>query len=280
MAPARGATTTSRPRFRKWRFCNFALLATAAAVTALTRGGCPDGFVTSPATARSRFRGSRILRHADAEDEGQRLVDALLPADQLWQKPNKNVLLEPYSGARSWDLVFWATLVPPASVGFFIVGLSIWLRDQGQLPLVDMFPAVGQYFGNLRPTDEMTWWPGGMFMTFYGTGGLFLLSPLMLYGVFQNPGQGGAEFNKKTKKLTITRNGEVEKEVKFDDIDTIELEWSGGLFTGRREVYLKLNSGEPLYFMETVDEKSKMVLEKQASDLAQFMGKKLNYVDY
>lgn len=268
-----------------------ALLSALPLVTALqllrgqvfTLGGSSRkvGPARTPArwSALARLHGStRTLHRAvpagPVEDE---LINEILyPKEQMWKVNNDGtVLQEKYPGARDFISIFWAIVQPGASAAFLIVGISAYLGE----PIVDWNPITSQLLSFLRPLDGIGWIPQGIFMTFYGFFGLFVFGPLQWYLVFTNKGQGIAEFNRKTKRFTIIRDGELLKDMSFDDIQLVRFEWTNLSAFGAREIYLITKDGEEVHFMDTVEELPKRVLEKRASMLAEFLGKDLDVDD-
>lgn len=181
-----------------------------------------------------------------------------------------DILRETYSGARDFNSSFWSVILPFTAGGFFIVGVSTLLVENGGKPLVDYTP-FGQELSFLRPTKEMAFLPQGAFMTFYGFFGTFAITPFLWYVVYNNAGQGEAEFNKKTRRCTIVRDGETLHDIPFEQISKVRMDWTN-LAIGAREVLLVLADGEEVRFMEQLEETPKRVLEKKASDLADWIG--------
>jgi len=113
-------------------------------------------------------------------------------------------------------------------------------------------------------------------MTFYGFFGFFLLGPPQLYTQWTNQGQGVAEFNKYDRMLYIVKDGELIKEVSFDDIDVVKLDWATALFGGDREVKIMTKQNVEVKFQGPLgDPLNKKVLERRAARLSDFLDKDL-----
>jgi len=231
-----------------------------------------------PGAGRPGAPARAVARNAAPRfQEDTALNDILYPADKMW-KTNKQgtVLREIYPGARDFTSVFWSIAQPASCLGFLIVGISAYFGE----PIVNWNPVTKQLLPFLARLDGINWIPQGIFMTFYGFFGLFLFGPLQWWLVGTNKGEGLAEFNKQTKRFTIVRDGELLRDMSFDDIENVKMEWTNLSAFGAREIYLITKDGEEVHFMDTVEEVPKRILEKRASELAEFIGKDLDVEDY
>jgi len=202
--------------------------------------------------------------------------EMLYPPEQMWRKsPDNMIIREKYEGARDFTSIFWAIVQPAASLGFLVVGISTYVGE----PIVDWNPLTKQFLGFLRPNEMIQWIPQGIFMSFYGFFGFFLAGPLQWWLVISNTGNGVAEFNKFTRKMTIVRDGEMVKDIDFEEIKTVVLEYTTMSPFGGREVYLIDTNGQEIHFMSTVDDLPKRVLERRASELANFLDVELDVVE-
>lgn len=208
--------------------------------------------------------------------EDKAFDEMLYPPEQMWKtSPDGMIIREKYQGARDFVSIFWSIVQPAASLGFLIVGVSTYVGE----PIVDWNPITKQFLGFLRPNEMIQWIPQGIFMSFYGFFGFFLFGPLQLFLVATNKGTGVAEFNKYTRKMTIVRDEEMIKEVDFEDIKQVVMEYSTMSALGSREVYLIDTNGQEIRFMETVDDLPKRVLERRASTLANFLDVDLDVIE-
>eukprot|EP00411_Alexandrium_monilatum_P064840 CAMPEP_0175545084 /NCGR_PEP_ID=MMETSP0096-20121207/29104_1 /TAXON_ID=311494 /ORGANISM="Alexandrium monilatum, Strain CCMP3105" /LENGTH=264 /DNA_ID=CAMNT_0016848045 /DNA_START=15 /DNA_END=809 /DNA_ORIENTATION=+ len=236
------------------------------------------GFIPAAGHQQAPMRGQAAMRHAVPRyQEDTTINDLLYPPEQMWQTNKEGtVLREVYPGARDFTSTFWALVQPAASAGFLIVGISSYFGE----PIVNWNPVTAKLLSFLSRLDGINWLPQGAFMTFYGFFGLFLFGPLQWYLVGSNKGEGLAEFNKQTKRFTIVRDGETLRDMSFDDIDIVKMEWTNLAALGAREIYVIAKDGEQVHFMDGVEELPKRVLEKRASQLATFLGKDLDVEDY
>lgn len=166
-------------------------------------------------------------------------------------------------GERRLSNYLWALIVFLGSLGFLLTGLSSYYEFNTSSVLFSIFP------------KNLTFFPQGLLMCFYGTLGL-LLSFYWVFNIFWNVGGGFNEFNKKEGKIRIFRWGYPGKNRRIDlsyalkDVEAIKVELKQGL-DPQRTIYLKLKGkreipltgiGEPLTLKE---------IEKQASELANFL---------
>ncbi len=170
-------------------------------------------------------------------------------------------------GERRLSNYLWALIVFLGALGFLLTGLSSYYEFNWQSSSIifSIFPSV----------KNLTFFPQGLLMCFYGTLGL-LLSFYWVFNIFWNVGGGFNEFNKKEGKIRIFRWGYPGKNRRIDlsyalkDVEAIKVELKQGL-DPQRTIYLKLKGkreipltgiGEPLTLKE---------IEKQASELANFL---------
>lgn len=238
------------------------------------RAGISFIAASRPARCNSDSLRPNVRRFAAEAKEESWFDNIVVPKDKLMESDdNGNILREKYPGGRDFFSTFWAIVQPAASLGFLVVGLSAYFGE----PIVEWNPITAQFLGWLKPPPGLTlnWLPQGAFMCFYGFFGLFVFGPLQWYIVFNNAGQGVCEFNKKERKMTIVRDGELIQELDFDDIQQVKLEWTNFFEGGSREVYLITKDNQEVHFMETVEELTRPVLEKRAAVLSEFLDKEL-----
>lgn len=207
------------------------------------------------------------------KERAKQLDELLVPPELLYEERDDGMILrERYPGARSFMGALFAVVQPLASLGFLIVGVSAFFGEA----IIDWSPITAQLLWFLRPMDSINWVPQGIFMTFYGFFGFFLLGPPQLYAQWTNLGQGVAEFNKYDRMLYIVKDGELIREVSFDDIDVIKLDWATALFGGDREVKIMTKQNVEIKFQGLLgDPLSKKVLERRAARLSEFLDKDL-----
>ncbi len=166
-------------------------------------------------------------------------------------------------GERRASNYWWACTILLGSFGFLLSGISSYFGTS-------IIP-----FLTLAAPQDVTFFPQGLLMSFYGSLG-FLLSFYWWFLIFWNVGGGFNEFNKKEGFIRIFRWGYPGKNRRIDllyslkDVEAIKVELKQG-FDPQRTIYLKLKGkreipltgiGEPLTLKE---------IEKQASELANFL---------
>jgi len=165
-------------------------------------------------------------------------------------------------GERRLSNYWWATVISIGAIGFLLTGISSYLGGSiGFFPLID--------------AKQISFFPQGLLMSFYGSLGL-LLSIYWWLLIFWNVGGGFNEFNKKDGFLRIFRWGYPGKNRRIDlyytlkDVEAIRVEFKQGL-DSQRTIYIRLKGkreipitgiGQPLTLKE---------IEKQASELANFL---------
>nr|AYQ94803.1 hypothetical chloroplast RF4 [Follicularia botryoides] len=163
-------------------------------------------------------------------------------------------------GERRFSNYWWASVILLGALGFLTTGFSSYPGLNLNLPNQSM---------------QVTFFPQGLLMCFYGSLGI-LLSLYWWLLIFWNVGGGFNEFNKKDGFIRIFRWGYPGKNRKIDlyytlkDVEAIGVELKQGL-DSERTIYLKLKGkgqipltgiGQPLTIQE---------IEKQASELANFL---------
>ena len=191
-------------------------------------------------------------------------------------------------GERRFSNYWWATVVLLGALGFLFTGLFSYvssnLTSNEATGFTGMFIKllsgsvnVGTTDVNELPRSQISFFPQGLLMCFYGSLG-FLLSLYWWFLIFWNVGGGFNEFNKKEGFIRIFRWGYPGQNRKIDlyytlkDVESIRVELKQGAFAdSQRTIYLKLKGkkeipltgiGEPLTIQE---------IEKQASELANFL---------
>ena len=184
-------------------------------------------------------------------------------------------------GERRLSNYWWATVVLLGAFGFLFTGLASYVTsnvsnmDSSQLNF--LFANIVKNTKNVDQTSQISFFPQGLVMCFYGSLGV-LLSVYWWFLIFWNVGGGFNEFNKKEGFIRIFRWGYPGQNRKIDlyytlkDVEFIRVELNQtGFSDSQRTIYLKLKGkneipltgiGEPLTIQE---------IEKQASDLASFL---------
>jgi len=211
------------------------------------------------------------------EEEKRQLELDMFPPEKMFRMSEDGMVMrELYPGARDFTSIFWSIVQPGASLGFLIVGISAFFGE----PIVNWNPVTKALLPFLSSLDGIQWVPQGAFMTFYGFFGFFLFGPIQWYLVFNNSGNGVAEFNKKTRRFTIVRDNELLQDMDFDEIAYVKFEYTNLAAMGQREVYLVKKDGIEVHFMDNwVEELPKRMLERRAAMLAEFLDKDLEVDD-
>lgn len=145
---------------------------------------------------------------------------------------------------------------------------------------MDRTEITHQLLGFLRPLDTVSFRPQGLFMLFYGFFGFALFGPIQWYWVIANPGYGLAQFNREKKIFTMIRDGEVQQDFPFDDIDKIKLRWSTLIIAPPSEIFLVMKDGREVHFMNLGQDLEKWLLERRAFQISELTGKKLDVSDF
>lgn len=172
-----------------------------------------------------------------------------------------NIKIDKIMGSRRFSNYWWATLVLCGGLGFFLTGLSSYLKTK-------LFSFI-QY-------SEISFIPQGIVMTFYGTIAI-LVSVFLWFTILWNIGSGYNEFNNDKGIITIFRQGFPGKNhmlklhYKVNEIEAIKVTVQEGLIQ-KKEIYLKTKDnreiplthvGEPLLISE---------MEEHAISIAKFLG--------
>ena len=175
-------------------------------------------------------------------------------------------------GERRFSNYWWATIVLLGALGFLSTGiLSYWNLKTGNLSTLTEISQTS------IKTSEISFFPQGLLMCFYGSLGL-LLSIYWWFLIFWNVGGGFNEFNKKDGFVRIFRWGYPGQNRKIDlyytlkDIEAIRVELKQGGFTdSQRTIYLKLKGKKEIPLTGIGDPLTIQEIEKQASELANFL---------
>lgn len=192
-----------------------------------------------------------------------------------------NTLIRRYIilGERRLSNYWWAIIIFLGSCGFLATGLCSYLGIPNWLSLLNLNYSTDfslQQEFNSANLNILPFFPQGLLMSFYGSLG-FLLSLYWALLIFWNVGGGFNEFNKKEGFVRIFRWGYPGKNRKIDlsysikDIEAIRVLLTQASDGGQRTIYLRLKGkreipltgiGQPLTLKE---------IEKQASELANFL---------
>jgi Ycf4 len=182
-------------------------------------------------------------------------------------------------GERRFSNYWWATVIFLGACGFLYTGISAYLGK----PLLSFLAGDA-----LNQTNfDISFFPQGLLMSFYGSLGLLLSFYWMLL-IFWNVGGGFNELNKKEGIVRIFRWGYPGKNRKIDliyslkDVEAIRVELKQGL-DPQRTIFLRLKATSTNNQAKTINFKREIPLtgisqpltlkeiEKQASELANFL---------
>lgn len=179
-----------------------------------------------------------------------------------------NIKIDKILGSRRISNYWWATIILLGGLGFFLAGLSSYLKKE-LLPFTTSM--------------NLLFIPQGIIMTFYGTVAI-LISLFLWFTIIWNVGSGYNEFNNEKGLITIFRLGFPGKnrvlKLQYDiqEVQSVRVIIQDGL-TPRREIYLKTKDqreipltrvGQPLLLSE---------IEEQATSLAKFLNVILEGID-
>nr|YP_010987458.1 photosystem I assembly protein ycf4 [Hydrocytium acuminatum]WOR09503.1 photosystem I assembly protein ycf4 [Hydrocytium acuminatum] len=181
---------------------------------------------------------------------------------------SQNFLIRRYvlDGSRRFSNYVWAAAILLGGMGFFLTGLSsYWNNNSGGESVLAFFNS-----------NEISFFPQGLVMCFYGVLGI-LLSSYLWCTIIWNVGGGFTEFNKKEGWIRIFRWGFPGKSRFIDvyfpiqEIEAIRVELKNSNINPQRTLYLKLKAKReiplnPIGQVFNIEE-----IEKQAAELAKFL---------
>ncbi len=176
------------------------------------------------------------------------------------QRENQ-VIRQQILGSRRFSNYWWATIVSLGGTGFFLAGLSSYLK-------VNLLP-VGD-------ATQLIFIPQGVAMGFYGVAGLLLALYLWLV-ILWDVGGGYNELNKETGMVKIFRwgfpgkNRGIEFGCRTKDVQSIRVEIKEGL-NPRRILYLRTKDRREVPLTRVGQPLSLSELENQGAELARFLG--------
>lgn len=185
-------------------------------------------------------------------------------------------------GERRFSNIIWSILLFVGSFGFILTGLSSYFGAN----VVPIFNSATNSTENLGLEGSMsvalgiTFFPQGLLMLLYGGLGILLTIYWTLL-IYWNVGGGFNEFNKKDGQIRIFRWGYPGKLRKYDfvypiqDVEAIRVEFLQGSaalsLDQRRTIYLCLKGKREIPLTGVGEPLSLKEIEKQASELANFL---------
>nr|YP_009681060.1 photosystem I assembly protein Ycf4 [Arisaema ringens]YP_009947469.1 photosystem I assembly protein Ycf4 [Arisaema erubescens]YP_010417304.1 photosystem I assembly protein Ycf4 [Arisaema decipiens]YP_010459229.1 photosystem I assembly protein Ycf4 [Arisaema flavum]YP_011003863.1 photosystem I assembly protein Ycf4 [Arisaema amurense]QHN54285.1 photosystem I assembly protein Ycf4 [Arisaema franchetianum]QYK91666.1 photosystem I assembly protein Ycf4 [Arisaema bockii]QDG00932.1 photosystem len=175
---------------------------------------------------------------------------------------SEHIWIELITGSRKTSNFFWACILFLGSLGFLIVGTSSYLgRD-----LISVFPF---------PYQQISFFPQGIVMSFYGIAGLFISSYLWCT-ILWNVGSGYDRFDRKEGIVCIFRWGFPGKNRRIflrflmSEIQSIRMEVKEGLYT-RRVLYMEVRGQGTIPLTRTDENLIPREIEQKAAELAYFL---------
>jgi hypothetical protein len=179
---------------------------------------------------------------------------------RILKMEKKLILRETLQGSRHWSNYFWAVIISLGGLGFLIVGLSSFF----EVNLIQFLDS-----------KNITFFPQGLVMCFYGIVGLLLGLYFWLIIILEI-GKGYNEFNRKTGKMTIFRLGFPGKnrclklEYELNEIEAISIDVKDGI-NSRRAILIQVKGGVKLPLTEIDEPLTLGEIEERATVLASFL---------
>jgi hypothetical protein len=171
-------------------------------------------------------------------------------------------------GSKQYFNLFWALILFLGSLYLFSIGFSSYLENKG-IFLFDEFLTI---------SFNISFFPQGLVMCFYGIIGLFISFYLFL-NIVLKIGVGFNEFNKKENIIRIFRwgfpgkNRRLEFCYSIDDIKSIKI-----FTTSRQTIYVCFKGDMEIPLIRLGQLSSIVELENQAINISRFLGVPLTYV--
>nr|YP_007878288.1 conserved hypothetical plastid protein [Calliarthron tuberculosum]AGA63899.1 conserved hypothetical plastid protein [Calliarthron tuberculosum] len=171
-------------------------------------------------------------------------------------------------GSRRFSNYWWAAITLIGGLSFFLVGISSYIK-------FNLLPFTNSI--------DIVFIPQGAAMVFYGILAISL-SLFLWLTIFWNVGAGYNEFNNDSGIITIFRIGFPGKNrsllLKYSvkDIQAIKIDIKDGI-TPKREMYLKTKDNREIPLTRVGQPIMLSEIEKQATELAKFLGVVLEGVD-
>ena len=174
---------------------------------------------------------------------------------------NKSLLRSYIKGSRGASNIFWAVIVSLGGLGFFLTGLSSYLKRNLLL---------------LSNASTISFIPQGIVLLFYGTIGL-LIGLFLFLTIWWNIGFGYNEYDQKFKKIILYRrsfpgpNRNLKLMFSFAETKSIKVRIIEGL-NPKRQLFLRLQDNREIP-LTTIDQPAALEkIEKEAVSLAKFLG--------
>jgi len=175
-------------------------------------------------------------------------------------RSSASVLHQKVLGSRRFSNYWWATIVTLGATGFFLAGISSYLKIN-LLLVTDPSPLV--------------FVPQGLVMGLYGSAGLLLATYLWLM-ILWDVGGGYNDFNQATGSIKIFRWGfpgkdrRIEIDALIQDVQSVQLDIKEGL-NPRRAIYLRIKGRRDIPLTRVGQPVSLTKIETQGAELARFL---------
>nr|YP_011004061.1 photosystem I assembly factor II (synonym: Ycf4) [Crassula deltoidea]WPS93239.1 photosystem I assembly factor II (synonym: Ycf4) [Crassula deltoidea] len=173
---------------------------------------------------------------------------------------SEHIWIELITGSRKTSNFFWACILFLGSVGFLLVGTSSYL---------------GRNLISLFPYQQISFFPQGLVMAFYGSAGLFISSYLWCT-ISWNVGSGYDRFDRKEGIVCIFRwgfpgkNRRIFLQFLMKDIQSIRIEVKEGI-SARHVLYMEIRGQGDIPLTRTDENLTPREIEQKAAELAYFL---------
>jgi hypothetical protein len=173
----------------------------------------------------------------------------------------KTVLRYAVLGSRRLSNFFWATVVSIGGIGFFLAGLSSYLK-------VNLLP--------FKNALEIVFVPQGLALGFYGVAAI-LLATYLWSVIALDVGGGYNEFNRDSNRIQVFRwgffgkNRNVEVSCRLNDAQAVRVVIREGL-NPKRAIYLRIKGRGEIPLSRVGQPLPLAVIENEAAEIASFLG--------
>lgn len=164
------------------------------------------------------------------------------------------------TGSRQLNNIFWAVAVTLGGFGFFLTGLSSYLKTN----LV--------FFAN---ANEIAYIPQGIVLMFYGSVGS-ILGIFLCLTIWWDVGFGYNDYDQNLAQILLYRKGfpgknrELKLSFGFDEVKSIKIRIRDGL-NPRRQLLLCLNDGREIPLTGAEQPSALSKVESEAVTLAKYL---------